>query len=230
MLPHGPAGSLVIDFSRMKAVILSMALVSAGCAVYGQAPSSVPPAGAGSADLGFTYNLPHDWEVLSSAAMTAKKSEASQAGGTDEEKKGLACLEPVLTARDQKSGSILSVEELPFACFGQVMTNEDLPGFAAGAPEVLKQSFDLGDPVTATYALGTHSMWIERAHATLKDHPEVPFTVEIACGLLKKAAVCWMTVAGSDDALQAFERAAVILDGESSVALVPPTAFEKKPT
>jgi len=182
-------------------------------------------------DLGFSYNVPHDWEVLSiPPTMDQKKSEASQNAATDEERRGLACLEPVLTARDRESGSVLSVEALPFACFGHQMTNDDLPGFAAGAPEVLKQSFDLGEPTFATYALGTHSMWIERAHATLKDHPEVPFTVEIACGLLKKAAVCWLAVAGNDDALHAFERAAVTLDGETLSALVPPTAFDKKPS
>ena len=175
--------------------------------------------------------MPHDWEVLACRPRWTRRSpKASQNAATDEEKKGLACLEPVLTARDRKSGSVLSVEALPFACFGHEMTNDDLPGFAAGAPEVLKQSFDLGEPVIATYVLGTHSMWIERAHATLKDHPEVPFTVEIACGLLKKAAVCWMAVAGDDDALRAFERGAVTLDGESLSALVPPTAFDKKPS
>lgn len=213
----------------MKAAILSIAL--AGAIALAQAPGPSSPAGTGAADLGFTYSVPHDWEVLSAPpTMDQTKAQASQNAGTDEEKKGLACLEPVLTARDTKSGSVLSVEALPFACFGQAMTNEDLPGFAAGAPEVLKQSFDLGQPVTATYALGSHSMWIERAHATLKDHPEVPFTVEIACSLLKKAAVCWMTVAGNDDALHAFEHSAVTLDGESASALVPPTAFEKKPS
>ncbi len=197
-----------------------------------QSPSPAqPPAAVQSADLGFSYSVPHDWEVLGAPpTLDQKKSEGSQNAATDVEKKGLACLEPVLTARDRKSGSVLSVEALPFACFGHEMTNDDLPGFAAGAPEVLKQSFDLGEPVFATYVLGTHSMWIERAHATLKGHPEVPFTVEIACGLLKKAAVCWLAVAGDDDALRAFERGAVTLDGESLSALVPPTTFDKKPS
>ena len=210
----------------MKAAILILLLACSGTALRAQ-----PAAGAQSADLGFTYSVPHDWEVLSAPPTVSQtKAAASQTAGTEEEKKGLACLEPVLTARDSKSGSILSVEALPFACFGQAMTNDDLPGFAAGAPEVLKQNFDLGEPVTATYVLGTHSMWIERARATLKDHPEMPFTVEIACGLLKKAAVCWLAVAGNDDALHAFERGAVVLDGESVAALVPATAFGKKPS
>lgn len=216
----------------MKAVPFIVALGFWAAALPAQSPSpSQPTAGTHSADLGFTYNVPHDWEVLSAPpTLEQQKSEASRNAATDDEKKGLACLEPVLTARDRKSGSVLSVEALSFDCFGHEMTNDDLPGFAAGAPEVLKQSFDLGEPVFATYVLGTHNMWIERAHATLKDHPEVPFTVEIACGLLKKAAVCWLAVAGDDDALRAFERAAVILDGEMLSALVPPTAFNKKPS
>jgi len=216
----------------MKAQPFIVLLGLSAAVFVAQSPSPAQPqAGTHSADLGFSYSVPHDWEVLSApSSVDQQKSEASRNAATDEEKKGLACLEPVLTARDRKSGSILSVEALPFACFGHELTNEDLPGFAASAPEVLKQSFDLGEPVFATYVLGTHSMWIERAHATLKDHPEVSFTVEIACGLLKKAAVCWLAVAGDDDALRAFERAAVILDGETLNALVPPTAFDKKPS
>ncbi len=216
----------------MKALPLIVLLGFSAAVFAAQSTSPAPTlAGTHSADLGFSYSVPNDWEVLGPPpTVDQQKSEASRNAATDEEKKGLACLEPVLTARDRKSGSVLSVEALPFACFGHEMTNEDLPGFAAGAPEVLKQSFNLGEPAFATYVLGTHSMWIERAHATLKDHPEVPFTVEIACGLLKKAAVCWLAVAGDDDALRAFERAAVILDGETLSALVPPTAFDKKPS
>jgi hypothetical protein len=215
----------------MKAVPFIVALGLSATISLAQSPSPVqPPAGTHYTDLGLTYSVAGDWEVLSApVTMDQEKSEASQ-NATDVEKKGLACLEPVFTARDPKSGSVVSVEALPFACFGHAMTNEDLPGFAAGAPEVLKRSFDLGEPVFATYVLGTHTMWIERTHATLKGHPEVPFTVEIACGLLKKAAVCWLAVASDDDALHAFEHGAVTLDGETLSALVPPTAFDKKPS
>jgi len=214
----------------MKMALFIVVVGLLGALGAAQAPTQ-PATGTKSAELGFSYSVPQNWEVLTlPAEMEQKKAEASQNAASEDEKKGLACLEPVLTARDRNSGSILSVEALPFACFGHQMTNDDLPGFAAGAPEGLRQTFDLGEPVVAMYALGTHSMWVERAHATLKDHPEIPFTVEIACGLVKKAAVCWMAVAGSDDALHAFERATVTLDGEALGALVPPTAFEKKPT
>lgn len=221
----------MVDFRHMRPAIFTVVLAASGGALWAQSPAVQPAAATQGSDLGFTYSVPSDWEILSTPpTMAAARSEASQNAATDEEKKGVACLEPVLTARDQRSGSILSVQALPFACFGKAMTSEDLPGFASGAPEVLKQSFDMGQPVTATYALGTHYMWVERASATLKDHPEVPFTVEIACGLLKKAAVCWMAVAGNEDALHAFEHGAVVLDGESAGALVPPTAFAKKPS
>lgn len=215
----------------MKAAIPIVVMVVFSAASPGQQTPSGPAPGTASNDLGFTYSVPKGWELLDTPATLAQqRTEASQNAANEEEKKGVACLEPVLMARDQSSGSILFVEALPFGCFGHVMTNDDLPGFVAAAPEVLKQSFDVGDPVHVTYALGTHNMWIERARATLKNHPEAPFTVEIACGLLKKAAVCWMAVAGNDDALHAFESAAVTLDGETVKALVPPTAFGKKPS
>lgn len=221
----------MVDLARMKAAILIVLMVLFGAASPGQQapPPSAP--GTSSSDLGFTYSVPKGWELLDTPATLAQqRAEASQSAASEEEKKGVACLRPILMARDQSSGSILFVEALPFGCFGHVMSNEDLPGFASAAPEVLKQSFDVGDPVHVTYALGTHNMWIERARATLKNHPEVPFTVEITCGLLKKAAVCWMAVAENDNALHAFESAAVTLDGETVNALVPPGAFGKKPS
>jgi hypothetical protein len=77
--------------------------------------------------------------------------------------------------------------------------------------------------------LGSHSLWIERAKGNPKGHPEMPYTLEIACSLLKKAAVCWMTVAGDAQALKEFEGTAVVLDGDSYSGLVPATAFDKKP-
>jgi len=213
----------------MKTVAQITLLAFFSAVTAAQAPPAQPAAGTQSSDLGFTYNVPDDWEVLSTpSTMAQAKSQATENAGSEEEKKGIACLEPVLTARDRKSGSILSVEALPFACFGQQMTDEDLPGFAAAGPEALKQNFDIGKAVFASYTLGMHKMWIERAPATLKDHPELPFTVEVTCGLLKKAAVCWMAVTGNDDALHAFERATVSLDGEPPAALVPPTVLDKK--
>lgn len=217
--------------AHVKSLILTVALAFCCTALCAQAPPAQPSGNPSSNDLGFTYSVPHGWEILKTpSTMAQTKSEAAKNAGSELEKKGFGCVEPILTARDPTSGSILFVEALPFDCFGHQMTNEDLPGFASGAPEALKQNFDIGEPIIGKYALGSHSMWVERAPATLKDHPEIPFTVEIACGLVKKAAVCWMSVSGSEDALRAFERTPVTLDGESLEALVPPTAFDKKPS
>jgi len=120
------------------------------------------------------------------------------------------------------------VMALPFACFQQEMTDKDLPGFASGASEGLKQILDITDAVTASYALGSHNVWIERAKGAAKAKPELHFSVETACTLLKKAAVCWMTTAADDAAMQTFEHGAVTLDQEAPTALVPATAFDKK--
>jgi hypothetical protein len=136
----------------------------------------------------------------------------------------------LLSARHEETSSVIVEMALPFACFGQPITPNDLPGFAGGASEGLRQNFDLGEPVDGEYALGTHGLWIERLKGTPKGRPELPFTVEIVCGLLKKAAVCWMTMAANDADLATFERGVVSLDGEAPVALVPSNAFVKKPS
>jgi len=56
----------------------------------------------------------------------------------------------------------------------------------------------------------------------------VKYTVETVCSVLKKGAVCWMTMAANQDALQTFENGAVKLDGEAPATLVPASAFAKK--
>lgn len=158
------------------------------------------------------------------------KNQATQSATSDEEKKGVECVQVVLTARHGAPASVIVEVALPFGCFGQEMTEKDLPGFASGASEGLNQTFDIGQPVYGSYALNSHNMWIERAKGTPKGHPELPYTVEIACGLLKKAAVCWMTMAADDAALGTFEHGAAVLDGEAAAALVPATAFNNKPS
>ncbi len=193
----------------------------------GQASAAAPQPHASS--LGFSYSVPDDWEVVDSQGkLPAVKEQADKNASSDEEKKGLACVQVALTARHGEPASVMVEVALPFDCFGEPMTEAQLPGFASGASEGLKQSFDLGKPVTANYSLGSHTMWIERVKGTPKGHPEVSYTVEITCGLVKKAAVCWMAMAADDTALRTFERGVVTLDGESSPALVPPTAFDKK--
>jgi hypothetical protein len=64
---------------------------------------------------------------------------------------------------------------------------------------------------------------------TQKGQAGAQFTIEITCTVLKKAAVCWMAMAADDAGLKTFEHGMVSLDGEAPVALVPTTAFDKKP-
>ena len=211
----------------MRAISFAFVLCLSGAALAAQTPAA-PKAHA--SDLGFTYSLPSDWEVVNAnPTLSGVKEQAQQNATTEDEKKGVACVQIALTARGGSPSSVLVVVELPFACFGQTMSSKDLPGFAQGASEGIKQSFDISDPVYGDYTLGSHGMWIERAKGSPKGHPEAPYTVEIACTLLKKGAVCWMALAASDAALKIIEGGAVALEGERPTALVPATAFEKKP-
>lgn len=177
--------------------------------------------------LGFSYAIPADWDVVDYSAEA--KEEARQSAPTDEDKKGLACAVMGLEAKHGTPASMIVEVALPFDCFGQVMQSGDLPGFAAGASAGLQQNFNVDQPTYGTYTRGTHSFWIERADARLKDQPAAAYTVEIACTVGKKAAVCWMTMAADNRALTAFERSLVSVDGDAPEVLVPETAFDKKP-
>jgi len=105
------------------------------------------------------------------------------------------------------------------------MTASDVENFGEGAAQGMKQTFDITEPVDATYALRSHTVWIERAKGTAKNHPESPFTFEIACTVLAKGAACWMTMAADAASLQEFEQGTVSLEGEAATRLVPATAF-----
>jgi hypothetical protein len=204
-------------------------LLALGCAnLLAQAPVT-PVVHAN--ELGFSYSLPSDWQVAEAQPtpneIRQKQAENAQ---SEDEKKGANCLQSAITARHGDPASVIVAMALPFDCFGQAMSEKDLPGFAEGGSEGLKQALDLSEPVHATYSLGNHGIWIERAKGTPKGHPEMSYTVEIACGLLKKAAVCWMAMAADESTLHVFENGAVVLDGDPFPALVPPTAFEQPPT
>jgi hypothetical protein len=231
----------MVDLPRMKAPLSVVLLFVSGTLSLAQEPAPAAPATpapaasanthAHTSELGFSYSLPKDWEVVDSQpTLPQAKDDAQQNASSEEEKKGLACVQVAFTARHGEPASVLVAVALPFECFGQQMTEKDLPGFASGASEGLKQTFDIGETVFGSYALGTHSMWIERAKGNPKGHPELPYTVEITCSLLKKAAVCWMAMAADDSALRIFERGAVTLDGETVDDLVPSTAFDKRPS
>ncbi|HZB88075.1 MAG TPA: hypothetical protein VE291_05415 [Terracidiphilus sp.] len=226
----------------MRATRIAILLL-AGCAgLAAQSPQTTQPLGtethAGeprssethTSALGFSYSVPADWEVVDAAATLPEvKQKAEQNAATDADKKGAACVNVALTARHGDPVSVIVVVELPFGCLGQAATDKDLPGFAQGVSEGLKQSFDLTEPMTGSYKLGTHGMWIERSKGTPKGHAEMHYTVEIACSLLKKGAACWMMMAADDAALKVFENGEVSLEGAAPMALAPGTAFDKKP-
>ncbi len=183
-----------------------------------------------SSGLGFSYSLPSDWETVDpQSELPTARQEATQNAANEDEKKGIACVQVALSARHGAPVNVIVVVALPFDCYGQSMTASELPGFGAGAAEGLKQNLDVDHPVLGAYALGDHQMWIERAAGTPKGRPEPAYTVEIACTLLTKAAVCWMTMAADPDGLYTFEHGAVTLDGYAAPSLVPANAFEKQP-
>jgi hypothetical protein len=191
---------------------------------------SPSPSSTHTSELGFAYSVPTDWTVVdNSSTLPDVKQQAQQNATSAEDKRGEACVQIPLTARHGDPTSLLVVVQLPFDCLGQAATEKDLPGFADGASEELKKKFDFSDPSYGSYSLGTHTMWIERIKGTLKDHPESAYTVEIACSVLRKGAVCWMAMAADNEALEVFEKGTVALEGEAPKALVPSTAFDKKP-
>src|SRR6266568_5560968 len=212
----------------MNARLLASLLVLSSGPLIAQAPAA--PA-VHSSELGFSFSIPSDWEVVDAQpTLAGVKEQQAQSASSEDEKKGIACVQIATTAKHGQPASVILAMALPFDCFGQVMTDKDLAGFAQGASEGLKSSFDLTDPAFGTYSLGGHGMWIERAKGSPKGHPEMNYTVEITCGLLKKGAVCWMAMAADDSALHIFENGAAVLDGDSFPALVPKTAFDKKPS
>lgn len=180
--------------------------------------------------LGFTYHTPAGWDAIDTqSTLPEVKQHQLESAKSDEEKKEIGCIQVPIGARHGAPPSFMAAMALPFDCFGQIMTEKDLPGFAEGSSQGPRAVFDFGEPTLSSYSLGSHSMWIERAKGNPKGHPEMGYTLEIACSLLKKAAVCWMTVAGDDESLKQFESTAVTLDGDFFPELVPGTAFEKKP-
>jgi len=211
----------------MKVRSFPVLLILLAAPLLSQAPTPL----VHSSDLGFTYAIPSDWQVVdASATLPTVQQQVTQNAAGDDTKKGIACVQVALTARHGDPASVIVVMALPYACFQQEMTEKDLPGFATGASEGLKQILDITDAVNGLYLLGSHNIWIERAKGTAKANPELHFSVETACTLLKKAAVCWMTTASDDAAMQTFENGSVRLDQDEPTALVPSTAIDKKPS
>ena len=100
--------------------------------------------------LGFSYSLPNDWDVVDTQpTLPEMKRQQSQNASTDQEKKGIQCVQVALTARHGTPASVVVVVALPFDCFGQQMTEKDLPGFVQGASQGIKRSFVVSDPCMA---------------------------------------------------------------------------------
>ncbi|MGB0063356.1 MAG: hypothetical protein WBP85_02840 [Terracidiphilus sp.] len=184
------------------------------------------PPGVQDSEIGFAFSLPEDWQFVPPAPAPRVIVPYPKAVVAP---KGDACVKVVLTARRGTPASALVVTALPFSCSGQSMTPDDIANLGAGATEGLKQTFDVADPVLGQYALGPFPVWIERAKGTPKGHPEDSYTLETACAILTKGAVCWTAMAADAATLQAFERAPVSLEGRSFAALVPADAFLPKP-
>ena len=93
----------------------------------GQTP--VSPTGAAhsySTGLGFTYDLPGEWEVIyKQGSLSQAKERAAQNSASEEESKGLPCVQMGLTARHR--GSVIVDVALPFDCFGQNSPSRTYP-------------------------------------------------------------------------------------------------------
>lgn len=213
-------------FRSARRIGFAFGLTLAAAMVSAQGPE---PA-VNSEAFGFSYHLPPDWRLAPDAsALPAAKQSAEQSAKSPGQVLSVACAQVVLSAQHGQPPSVIVVSALPFACYGQAMVPQDLSHFAAGISDGLKQNFNVSNPVYGNYRLGTHNFWIERAIGIPKNHAGASYTLEIACTVLKKSAVCWMTLANSAGALRDFENGTVTLDGEPPVVLVPINAFVKTP-
>jgi hypothetical protein len=183
-----------------------------------------------SAALGFAYSLPADWTVEDMQQMASQvQQQAAKGAQSDAEIRAVGCMEAPFRAHHGTGGSTVAIVALPFDCFGQHYTDADLPAFGTSIAEGLKKGWKVDDPVYGAYTLGAHSMWVERAKASLLSRPENKKTLELVCSMLKNGAVCWMAFVASEAELKSFEQGGIALDGEVNPALVPATAFDKKP-
>jgi hypothetical protein len=214
----------------MRACAIAPVLFLGCAALCAQSPLGASSSAAvPSAEIGFSYTLPADWAVVQIKPSPPTEAAEEQSLTTPEAIKGTACIRVPMTARHGYPSSVIVVVELPFDCYGQTITEQELAGFGLGAAEGLKQEFDLIDPVFGLYSLGSHHLWIERAKGSSKGHPETQYTMEIACSMLKKGAACWLTMAADKASLEAFENGSVTLEDDPATPLVPANAFDKVP-
>ena len=226
--------ALVIAAVLASGIVPMRAQVPAGAAGQGAAgQGAAKPAAAQqlhSSELGFSYSLPADWTVEDTRPTVAQaQQQAAQNAQSDSEMRAVGCMEAPFKARHSNGASSVVIVALPFDCFGQHYTDSDLPAFATSMAEGLKKGWKISDPVFGTYKLGAHNLWIERASGSLIERPNEKKTLDLVCTMLKNGAVCWMGFVAGDADLKTFEQGEVSLDGETSPALVPASAFAKKP-
>jgi hypothetical protein len=227
----------------MKTRMFAALLVLCAATLAAQAPATpdaalvpIPPpppvsdALTHTSGLGFSYSIPADWEVVETTKpmVPAALQQAARDYG-NEAAKFTACVLLPLTAHHGSPPSTIAVVGLSFDCVGHPYTTQDLPSVASEASDNLKKNLQIVNPVSNTYTLGTHSLWIQRVSGSMIGHPEIKRTMETVCSVLKKGVVCWMTMAADDASLQTFENGMVTLDDDAATALVPAYALPAKP-
>jgi hypothetical protein len=193
--------------------------------------ATVPGFATFSSDANFTVSYPSDWEVLdSSAMMPAVRLKMEEKAQGEIAKKAADCTQIALLLRHGIPQSRIVVIVVPYSCIGPALNSGDLAGAVEGISTEIKTNNDLTGAMYSAYKIGKHDLWIEKADASPKVHPETKFKMEIVCVMLKKAMVTWMTFAQSEDDLTVAESLKVSLDGDNPAVLVPPgTLTAKKP-
>ena len=201
-------------------IIPAMGLIALACAppLCAQRPQAHSP-------IGFTYSLPDDWQLVTPDPAPPRPRLPENM--PEEVRKGLACVDMPLAAGHGNPRSAVVVVTLPFDCYGETMSEGDLEVWGSAWLEGLKTRFDFTGPIETTYELAGHTLWIERVKATPKAKTAPSFTLETACTLLKKGAVCWMVQAADAEGLAAFEQSPVSLEGAVAQRLVPAGVFQK---
>jgi hypothetical protein len=196
-----------------------------GAAAGVEAAIAEPPVFKSEGD--FTFSYPADWEVVDMKPMLpVQRLKAEQNAKSEMEKRGASCADVQLTIRHGDPASVILIMFLEFKCLGLELKEGDLGSTGLGIATGLTKSFSVKNPKYGAYNLGKHAFWIERADGTPLNHPEHEYKLETTCTLLKKGLVCWLAMAGSSDAIPAFETSNVSLEGDSPLALVPASAFE----
>lgn len=223
----------------MRAIILT-GMLFAGClrgfsqqpvAVVGTTPQEVKKPDTSSSivyksDLDFTYTYSVDWEVLDTEPMMpVARMQGEDKAESDPEKRAAQCVQIGLMLKRGTPSSVIIALSLPWDCLGKSYKTSDLPAFGGGVAKGILRSYDAKEPVYGAYKLGAHDFWIERTVGAGKDHPENVRTLEIACVLLKKGALCMMGLLKDDVDLNAFESATLSIEGDAPAQLVPANVF-----